>query len=66
MKIDLGIRWAKTDSSKERFALVLLAMVSMAEAIVTILSLGFVTAEWRANLVFSEWFDQFCHPDRRT
>lgn len=56
----IGIRLAryKRNAARERFAFWILSAVSLADALVTFLTLGYLSTDWRANLLFSDWLDR--------
>jgi formate/nitrite transporter FocA (FNT family) len=43
---------------KARFKLCVLAVVCIAQELVTLMTLGFVVPEWRAKVLFSDWMDE--------
>lgn len=49
----LGIRKSKLDVT--RLAWAVLAVVTVAEGLVNLIGCGFITCDWRSNLLFSEW-----------
>ena len=42
----------------DNFKLVILAVVSIASDVLTIMSFGTVITQWRADVLFSEWIDE--------
>ena len=42
----------------DNFKLVILAAVSIASDIITIMSFGTVITHWRADVLFFEWYDE--------
>lgn len=49
----LGVRWATQD----RLKLWVLGLVTLADGLVVTLTLGHITTEWRASVLFSNWMD---------
>lgn len=42
---------------RERLKMLVLGFVTIAEGLVQVFSLGLLTTEWRAWLLFSDWMD---------
>lgn len=51
----LGIRKAKLDCTRLQWTT--LAIVTIAEGTFNLLGCGFYVVDWRASLLFSDWFD---------
>ncbi len=51
----LGMKKGRYSSFKDRCKYLVVSLVSLCQEIVTLVTLGFVTPEWRAMLLFSEW-----------
>lgn len=56
----MGIRLAryKRNAARERLALWILSVVSLADALVILLSLGYLSTDWRVDLLFSDFLDR--------
>ena len=53
----LGIHRSNCVTPLGQFKFWLLAVVSLLTAIVEVVSFGFLSAEWRVDLLFSKWMD---------
>jgi hypothetical protein len=51
-----NIRRSRLDVTRK--AWLLLAFVTMAEGAFNLLAMGFFVADWRSELLFSEWMDR--------
>jgi hypothetical protein len=51
-----GIRRSRLDCTRKVWAL--LAIVTVAEGLFNLVCCGFLTADWRAGLLFSDWMDK--------
>jgi hypothetical protein len=52
----LGIRRSRLDCTRKVWAL--LAIVTIAEGLFNLVCCGFLTADWRCSLLFSDWMDR--------
>ena len=52
------MRHAKYRTRTEQLKFWLLAWVSIAESMVTVFSLGFLSVDWYAPVLFSDWMDE--------